>query len=151
LLDEGYHCPSISSVGLLEEAGPASNPHFEPSRKQSPFQDLSSYLSKQWKTTQQGLDLIDHFFKANADNFATGLHRPPFVHFQDWDMATRPEFLCEAVSVGQLYLYTSRTAQSDAVLLRAIDTQLGQIQLKVCLLANYYRATKQRVMQSVGC
>lgn len=117
---------------MLDAARLANNPHHrEQTRKQSPFQDLSSYLGEKWKTAQQGLDLIDRVLKANVDHFASGLHKPLFVHFQDWDMARRPAFLCEAVSVGQLYMYTSRTAQSDAVLLRAIDTQLSQIQLKV--------------------
>ncbi|KAK3304848.1 uncharacterized protein B0T15DRAFT_576193 [Chaetomium strumarium] len=130
LLDEGYYCPELSA-GMLVGARLASNPHLEQTRKQSPFQDLSSYLGEKWKTAQQGLDLIDRVLKANVDHFASGLQKPLFVHFQDWDMTIRPALLCEAVSVGQLYMYTSRTAQSDAVLLRAIDTQLCQIQLKV--------------------
>ncbi|KAJ4294804.1 hypothetical protein N0V88_005038 [Collariella sp. IMI 366227] len=35
------------------------------------------------------------------------------------------------MTIGQLYKYTTETVQSETVLLRAIDTQLTQIQVKI--------------------
>ncbi|KAK4118756.1 hypothetical protein N657DRAFT_650947 [Parathielavia appendiculata] len=133
LFEGNFDCPDLSLGlgGLDETINLDSNPRFAQAREPCHFQDLSSYLSEKWKTTQQGLDFIDSVLKVNVDNFVTGLQKPFFVHFQDWDVAQRPAALTEAVTVGQLYMYATRTVQSDAVLLRAIDAQLGQFQLKV--------------------
>jgi hypothetical protein len=133
LLDDGYYCPGQAELALggLNTPRLDGNPHLAQGRKASPFQDLSSYLGDKWKTAQQGLDFIDSVLKANVDNFVTGLRKPLFVHSQDWDMDRRPQALRDAMTVGQLYMYATQTAHSDGVFIRALDTQLSQIQVKV--------------------
>jgi hypothetical protein len=133
LLDDGYYCSEQAelSLGGLNTPRLDGNPHLAQSRKASPFRDLASYLGDKWRTAQQGLDFIDSLLKANVDNFVTGLRKPVFVHFQDWDTSRRPQALRDAVTVGQLYMYATQTAHSDGVFIRALDTQLAQIQVKV--------------------
>jgi hypothetical protein len=88
-------------------------------------------LGDAWTSVEHGLDYIDHAIKGYVDGFATGLHRPPFIHFRDWDGARGPLTLVEAAAVAQLY--KTRTPASDSVLIRSIDAQLLQIQRNVGL------------------
>ncbi|KAK3306101.1 uncharacterized protein B0T15DRAFT_534337 [Chaetomium strumarium] len=130
-LDEGYSSYSTElSLGGRMTPRLDGNAHLASRPKPSPFEDLSLFLGEKWKTAQQGLDFIDSVLNANVDNFVTGLRKPLFIHFRDWDMSQRPAALVEAVTVGQLYMYAIQTGQSDVVL-RALDAQLAQIQLKV--------------------
>ncbi|KAL2127454.1 hypothetical protein VTI74DRAFT_10699 [Chaetomium olivicolor] len=108
------------------------------------FQQLSAYLGKRWKTTEEGLDLIDQRLKGYVDNLAGRQRRPPFIHFQHWHQNGRPSTLNDAVAVAQLY--ATRTPQSESVLLKAIDSQLLQIQLKI---PTNSRADDTETMQAV--
>jgi hypothetical protein len=92
-------------------------------------QILPVYLGDAWTSVDHGLDYIDHVVKGYVDGFATGLHRPLFIHFRNWDGAGRPLALVEAAAVAQLY--KTRTPFSDSVLIRSIDAQLLQIQRNV--------------------
>lgn len=116
------HESEASIVGLFPVQQPSSDP----------FCDLSVYLSGRWTGAEQGLDFLDGTLKGYIDGFATGLHRPAFVHSRHWDASTRPLALLEATAVGQLYA-TVRMSPSDTILLRSIDNQLVQVQRSVRL------------------
>jgi hypothetical protein len=96
---------------------------------ESAFQALSGYLAATWTPTEQGLDRIDRVCKGFVDIFAGGPGRAPFIHFRDWEPATRSMALTEAAAIAPLY--PTATPQASSLLLRAIDAQLLPVQLKV--------------------
>lgn len=122
-LNESYYVGGGPLASLYVPTG-ESNPSLAHAS-----QILPVYLGDAWTSVEHGLDYIDHAVKGVVDGFATGLRRPPFVHFRNWDGAGRPLALVEAAAVAQLY--RTRTPASDSVLIRSIDAQLVEIQRNV--------------------
>lgn len=135
---------SSSSVDTSWKPSPPSShstpQHDQPDSTTDAFQKLSIYISSRWASAEQGLDFMDRLLKEQVQGFATGQRRPYFIHPVHWTSTGRPLALIEATVVAQLYL--TRTPQSDPLLLRAIDTQLTQIQRSV---SNHRRGVSQPV------
>ncbi|KAK3291037.1 uncharacterized protein B0H64DRAFT_427492 [Chaetomium fimeti] len=130
LFDLGQGGAEVSSANVSAPMSTASNSQGDTqSSEVDILQDSSVHITDKWSTAEQGLDLIDRVLKSYVDGVAQGLHRPPFIHHWNWDHNRRPLVLAEATAVAQLYATT--TPQSDAVLLRFINTQLLSLQRNI--------------------
>ena len=128
--NQGQGCEEDSSANVIGSTSAADKSHgVSQSSIGNGLKDLSGLLRNQWTTVEQGLNLIDGLIKSYVDGVAQGSHRPPFIHHCSWDHNRRPLVLVEAMAVAQLYATT--TPQSDAVLLRSIQTQLISLQQTV--------------------
>ncbi|KAH6844724.1 hypothetical protein B0I37DRAFT_343250 [Chaetomium sp. MPI-CAGE-AT-0009] len=127
LFNVGQGYAEISSANVTAPVSTANNSQgTTESSEVDSFQHPSVHLTDKWATAEQGLDLIDRVLKSYVDGVAQGVDRPPFIHHWHWDHGRRPLVLVEATAVAQLY--TTTTPQSDAVLLRSINTQLLSLQ-----------------------
>jgi hypothetical protein len=142
--DAGEESTTSSSVDTSWKPSPPSShstpQHDQPDSTTDAFQKLSIYISSRWASAEQGLDFMDRLLKEQVQGFATGQRRPYFIHPVHWTSTGRPLALIETTVVAQLYL--TRTPQSDPLLLRAIDTQLTQIQRSV---SSHRQGTSQPV------
>lgn len=88
-----------------------------------------SYISAELWTVDEGLDFIDALSCNFPEALAYGTERPPFIHATHLDKTRVTAVLQTAIDIAQSY--ATRSGQTDAVFLKAIDAHSRELLAKV--------------------
>ncbi|CAG9953992.1 unnamed protein product [Clonostachys rosea f. rosea IK726] len=115
---------SKSPVSLIISR--CAQPTFGPTSEA--FTSLSQFLTGQWTTAEQGLNIIERQLKLWPESLVSQVSNPPFIHWRHCGASQRSEALATVMAI--LPLHISQTTQSHSILKKSVASQVKHIYSK---------------------